>query len=101
MKDGGQKPKRDFLAKQYSQQEQILCFVSVAPGSIAFILHGDWLIGMVSSFIPYRDVAISVQTKRPRIIFEENAGLCNVVPAEIILELLQSPDFVEMDESLE
>jgi hypothetical protein len=64
------------------------------------ILQGDWLVGMVSSFIPYRDVAISAQTKRPRIIFEENAGLCNVVPAEIILKLLQSPDFVEMDESL-
>jgi hypothetical protein len=65
------------------------------------ILQGDWLVGMVSSFITYRDVAVSLQTKRPRIIFEENAGLCRVVPAETILELLQSPDFVKIDESLE
>ena len=55
---------------------------------------------MVSSFIPYRDVAISAQTKRPRIIFEENAGLCNVVPAGTILDLLQSPEFVKMDKSI-
>lgn len=65
------------------------------------ILQGDWLVGMVSSYISYQDVAVSKQTNRPRITFEENAGLFNVLPAEIILELLQSPDFVKMDESLE
>lgn len=42
------------------------------------------LIGLVSSFQTYQDVAISQQTGRPRIIFEENAGLANVVPVDQI-----------------
>lgn len=42
------------------------------------------LIGLVSSFQTYQDVAVSQQTGRPRIIFEENAGLANVVPVDQI-----------------
>lgn len=33
------------------------------------------LLGIVSGYLPYQDVAVSAQTKRPRIIFEENTGL--------------------------
>ena len=33
------------------------------------------LIGIISSYVPYSDVAVSQQTQRPRIIFEENSGL--------------------------
>ena len=47
------------------------------------------LIGMVSSYLPYRDVAISSQTKRPRVIFEENSGLAVVVPVDQIHETLE------------
>ena len=37
------------------------------------------LLGIVSSYIPYVDVAVSTQTKRPRVTFEENSGLAEVV----------------------
>lgn len=46
------------------------------------------LIGIVKSYIPYQDVAISQQTKRPRIIFEENSGLSSVEPVDAILETI-------------
>ncbi len=42
------------------------------------------LLGIVSSYVPYRDVAYSEQTKKPRMIFEENSGLASVVPAGFI-----------------
>ena len=44
------------------------------------------LIGMVSSYLPYREVAVSQQTGRPRMIFEENSGLGVVVPYNVIEE---------------
>ena len=47
------------------------------------------LIGMVSSYIPYREVAISEQTNRPRMIFEENSGLGRVVPVNAIQETIK------------
>ena len=47
------------------------------------------LIGMVSSYIPYREVAISTQTDRPRMIFEENSGLGVVVPYDQIRETVE------------
>ena len=47
------------------------------------------LIGMVSSYLPYREVAISQQTGRPRMIFEENSGLGVVVPHNVIQETIQ------------
>lgn len=43
-----------------------------------------YLIGLVNSFQPYTDVAISPQTGHPRIIFEENSGLSNVSPVDYI-----------------
>jgi S1-C subfamily serine protease len=42
------------------------------------------LIGIVRSYVPYQDVAISQQTQRPRIIFEENTGLASVHPVDCI-----------------
>ena len=47
------------------------------------------LIGMVSSYLPYREIAISQQTGRPRMIFEENSGLGVVVPPNVIQETIQ------------
>ena len=46
------------------------------------------LIGMVSSYLPYREVAVSQQTGRPRMIFEENSGLGVVVPHNVIEEAI-------------
>lgn len=36
------------------------------------------LIGIVKSYVPFKDVAISQQTGNPRVIFEENSGLALV-----------------------
>ena len=44
------------------------------------------LLGIVSSYIPYADVAVSRQTGRPRITFEENSGLAKVVPIDMAKE---------------
>ena len=46
------------------------------------------LIGMIRSYISTRDVAVSKQTGEPRIIFEENSGLAEVVPINLIKETL-------------
>jgi S1-C subfamily serine protease len=48
------------------------------------------LIGIVKSYIPYNDVAISQQTKRPRVVFEENTGLTKIEPVDYILETIQN-----------
>ncbi|MFP2996260.1 serine protease [Spongiivirga sp. MCCC 1A20706] len=48
-----------------------------------------YLIGVVKSYIPFQDVAISQQTKRPRIIFEENSGLALVEPVDHITDTIQ------------
>lgn len=44
------------------------------------------LIGMVSSYIPYEEIAISEQTGRRRMVFQENSGLAVVVPIDVIQE---------------
>lgn len=44
------------------------------------------LIGIVKSYVPYLDVAVSAQTQRPRITFEENSGLTAVEPMDAITQ---------------
>lgn len=46
------------------------------------------LIGLTSGYLPYRDVAISKKTRKPRVIFEENSGLGKVFSTDVILEIL-------------
>ena len=48
------------------------------------------LIGMVSSYLPYKDVAISLQTNNPRVIFEENSGIGVVIPSDKIGETINA-----------
>lgn len=74
--------------------------IQLGKGFKTDILQGDWFVGMVLSQISYIETAISAQTLKPRMTFEENSGLCNVLPADQILDLLKSPDFVKFDESL-
>ena len=50
-------------------------------------VSGSWLLGMVSAYLPYQDIAYSKQTQRPRIIFEENSGLASVVPIQFVLDV--------------
>jgi len=49
-----------------------------------------YLIGVVRAYIPYVDVAISPQTQRPRVTFEENSGLAEVVPVDRINEAIKA-----------
>ena len=46
-------------------------------------------IGVVSGFLPYADTAISLQTNRPRVTFEENSGLGVIVPNDLIQETIR------------
>jgi len=50
------------------------------------------LIGMVKSYIPYTDVAISQQTNQPRITFEENSGLSKVEPIDHVIETIEEAE---------
>jgi hypothetical protein len=43
------------------------------------------LIGVVKSYVAYVDLAVSSQTRKPRIVFEENSGLAAVEPADAIV----------------
>lgn len=47
------------------------------------------LVGIVASYLPYQDVAISQQTRRPRVIFEENSGLASVFPVDYVEEIVR------------
>lgn len=47
-----------------------------------------YLLGVVRDYLPYTDVAISAQTKHPRVTFEENSGLADVIPADYIEETI-------------
>lgn len=47
-----------------------------------------YLIGIVRGYVSYQDIAISQQTQRPRIIFEENSGLAEVHPIDYIEETI-------------
>lgn len=42
------------------------------------------LIGIIASYVPYRDFAVSRQTGNLRVIFEENSGLSNVFSIDCI-----------------
>ena len=47
-----------------------------------------YLVGLVVESLNYVDTATSNQTGKPRISFEENAGLANVLPADYIEEAI-------------
>lgn len=64
------------------------------------LLNEEKLVGMISSYIPYQETAISPQTGRPRIIFEENSGLAEVIPVAIIRELANREDVKKLESQL-
>lgn len=45
------------------------------------------LLGLVASYLPYRDVATSRQTGRIRLVSEENSGLAKVIPIDSVIEM--------------
>jgi len=48
------------------------------------------LIGIVSSYLSYSDVAFSIQSQKPRVIFEENSGLASAILSEFVLEAIEA-----------
>jgi|Deesub1362B_J571_1020462.scaffolds.fasta_scaffold08641_2 hypothetical protein len=78
--------------------------VFLKPSPIRFVdngisIGGDKLggkfVGIIGEYIPYQEVAISTQTGRPRVIFEENTGLSKVWSVIFIREILKSNAFIE------
>jgi S1-C subfamily serine protease len=53
------------------------------------LLSKACLIGMIQSYIPYRDIAVSLQTKEVRTISVENSGLASVIPTDFIFETVE------------
>lgn len=47
------------------------------------------LIGIVKSYVPYKDVAVSQQTGNPRVIFEENSGLALVETIDSVVSVVE------------
>jgi len=61
---------------------------------------GGKFIGIIGEYIPYQEVAISTQTGRPRVIFEENTGLSRVWSVLFIKEILDLDTFKEQLDKL-
>jgi Trypsin-like peptidase domain len=75
-------------------------WVKIGANLTSPLINDERIAGVVIDYIPYVDVAISPQTKRPRITFEENSGLSHAVPADKILELINRADFQALDQKL-
>ncbi len=54
-----------------------------------------YLIGMVRSYLPYRDVAFSGQTGEARLLSEENSGLAEVIPVDYLNETIKAAQDAE------
>lgn len=48
-----------------------------------------YLIGVIRRYVSYQDVAISAQTQRTRVVFEENSGLAIVIPIDFVQETIK------------
>lgn len=71
--------------------------LKVGKGFNSLLINEEKLVGLAIEFVSYVDTAVSLQTGRPRITFEENSGLCRALPANTILTFLKREDIVELD----
>jgi hypothetical protein len=62
--------------------------------------NASYLIGIVKAYVPYREIAVTEQTKKPRIIFEENSGLTVVHPTDFIQEIISNLDKLQKEDNL-
>jgi hypothetical protein len=75
--------------------------VFIKPSPATFVEGGTAIgdpracqfVGVIGEYLPYQEVAISTQTKRPRVIFEENTGLARVWPVQALRAITASPAF--------
>ena len=56
--------------------------------------------GIIGSYLPYQEAAISKQTGRTRIIFEENTGLSIVWSVKFLEEIIKSKEFQQQLDKL-
>ena len=63
-------------------------------GQVSYQTGGKF-IGVIGEYLPYQEVAISTQTNRPRVVFEENTGLSRVWSVSFINEIMKSKAFNE------
>lgn len=61
---------------------------------------GGKFVGIIGEYIPHRELAISAQTGRPRIMFEENTGLSRVWSVSYITEITRMEPFRAQVEKL-
>jgi len=66
----------------------ILCPSTLAIEGTNPINKAD-LVGIVKAYVPYIDMAVSQQTLRARITFEENSGLATVESVDSIIETVE------------
>lgn len=69
--------------------------ISLGDGNL-----GGKFIGVIGEYLPYRDVAISQQTGRPRVIFEENTGLSKAWSVNHFREILENAAFKKQISSI-
>lgn len=70
----------------------------LGQGLNSSLVNEEKLVGVITNYIPYQDIAISPQTHRPRVIFEENSGLSEVIPAIEIINLISREDFKKQED---
>lgn len=56
---------------------------------------GGKFVGVVGAYVPFEDVAVSAQSLRPRVVFEENTGLSRIWSASYIREIIATDRFQE------
>lgn len=54
---------------------------------------GGRFVGIVGEYIPYQETAVSTQTGRTRVVFEENTGLSRVWSVSFITDIIESDEF--------
>ena len=71
-------------------------FEFVPEGLRAGRIRPPKLIGLLTSVITYTDEAVSRQTGKTRVTFEENSGLASALSIELVTEVLNSNGFQSM-----
>ena len=61
-----------------------------SPVGESALSHSLTLIGIVTSYLSFHDVAYSAAPRRPRVIFEENSGLALAHPMDLVDETIDA-----------
>lgn len=83
----------------------VLYVPAFKTGEVSFggneVLRAVMLVGIVSSFIPYREFPVIKQARRPKSVLEENSGLANVVPAWVLKRFITTESISSFDKKLD